>query len=738
MNSVVIVPRSSRRVSFGAPLLFLVSLFVATPMSASAQSIRAIPTYHNIGIHIDFDATPADGTTISMATKEENAPGDYKPAHPLSQIASNRFAGSVFALRSDTTYAIRLSSPAFASNRLLSVRTRSEIAPAATNAVYHLRPDGDDTRDGRSFATAFRTLRHALEVVMAGERIVLHEGRYNEGEIEVFPGSSGEADATATHPIVIESAPGERAILDGTDSGFVPQWEVYDGIAGVYRTATARQPYHAYLNGGHLYRFGILDHLRTNRWSQMSGFFSNGAHLYVRLPDGAPIGTNRITIPRFTFALLLGVNHYQLRDLEFCYYGFDRGPAAIVLDNSSSNRIQRCNIHHTGTGISIRHDSIHNTIERCSFNEWPVDTMMWDAIKQGEPFGSEPYENGGVVMEGDHTVYYGNVIRSNRFEHMFDGAHLFSDDHLAPTEDLDFHDNIVLNCGDDGVETDGVGSNCRIYSNVFSNFLTGISVAPAALGPTYIVRNALLRWRSIPSVEGEDGRFYGYPIKLNHQMREDPWTSSVYLYHNTCFTDEPGLDGFLFSYYWWYWTNIVSRNNIYAGTSYALRNVNEQDPVDFDYDDLFTTASNRFIQWFRADFSDLAAFTQATGQERHGLTLNPRFVEPGNIQLRADSPLINRGIVIPGINDNFSGSAPDIGAFESSSTPFASIVRLVDGFIEMTWRVPPGLWQLEGSDSLSPAQWGQLGSSIQSSDQDLILTQPAVGAMRFYRLRSAL
>jgi hypothetical protein len=57
--------------------------------------------------------------------------------------------------------------------------------------------------DGRSPATAFRTLRHALEMVLAGEKVLLHTGRYNEGDIEIYPGSSGEAEATPAQPIVI-------------------------------------------------------------------------------------------------------------------------------------------------------------------------------------------------------------------------------------------------------------------------------------------------------------------------------------------------------------------------------------------------------------------------------------------------------------------------------------------------------------------------------------------------------
>lgn len=718
--------------------LTLLASLAWVPTTIRGQTIRVVPTYHNLGVHVDFASPPPASTRIALSIKEGAGSGEFREIHPLSQIESNRFAGSAFGLRAGTSYTIQLASAAFTSNRLITISTRSEQLPEATRGVYHIAPNGDDAHDGRSLATAFRTLRHALEVVLAGEKIVLHGGRYYEGEIEVYAGSSGEAEGTPTAPIVIESAPGELAIFDGTDTAFVPQWELFDAAHGVYRTRTTREPYHAYLNGGHLYHFGVLDYLRTNRWGQMSGFFADGTNLYVRLPDGRPIGTNRITIPRLTFALSLFVSHYQIRDLEFAYFGYGRDPAAIVFDGASSNLVERCSFHHTGTGVSIRHDSIHNTIQACSFNEWPTDTMMWDAIKQGEPFGSEPYETGGVVIYGDHTAYYGNVIRSNRFEHMFDGAHLFSDDATAPTEDLDFHDNVIVDCGDDGIETDGVGSNCRIYSNTFSNFLTGISVAPAALGPTYIFRNTLLNWRSVPSVEGEDGRFDGYPIKLNHQTREDPWTSWVYLYHNTCVTDGPGLDGFLFNYYWWYWTNIVSRNNIFMGTAYALRNVNEQCPIDFDYDDLYTRDSRRFAQWNQAAYNNLAAFSAATGQERHGFSVDPRFVSSGELRLRPDSPLIDRGVRIPGINDNFSGSAPDIGAFEAfGAAPVALGLTWRNALVETTWQVASGSrWRLEFTASLSPPSWTSLGDGVPRVDSRLVLTHTNNAPTGFYRLRS--
>jgi len=713
--------------------LTLLAWLTSVVLSVKAQFIRTVPTYHNLGVHVQFSAAPPPATTVALALKEEGAPDDYREIHPLSRITTNEFAGSAFGLKADTGYALRLTSAAFPSNLLVSVRTRSELLPEATNGVYHVALTGDDAQDGRSPATAFRTLRHAMEVVLAGEQILLHSGRYYEGDIEVYPSSSGVGEGTPTQPIVIQSAPGEHAILDGTDPDFHPQWELFDAAHGVYRTACTNEPFHAYVNGGHLFHWGVLDHLRTNRWDQTSGYYVDGTHLYLRLPDGGPVGTNQISIPRFTFGLGLGhVSHYQIRDLEFCYYGLWSGPAGLNFESSSSNWVERCTFHHTGTGIFIRRDSVHNTIQQCSFNEWPVDTFRWDAIKQGEPWGSEPYETGGVVVDGEHTANYGNVIRSNRFEHLFDGAHLLADE-LNPTEDLDFHDNVILNCGDDGMETDGVGSNLRIYNNVISNFLTGISVAPAALGPTYLIRNRLLDWRPVPSVEGEpDGRFHGYPIKFNHQTRDDPWTQWVFLYHNTGVTTEPGMDGFVFNYYWWYWTNIVARNNLFVGTRAAMVNVNEQCPIDFDYDNFFTSDATRFIEWYGTNYATLADFTADTGQETHGLAVDPRFVGPGDLRLRPDSPLIDRGVRLPGINDDFQDAAPDLGAFEASAAPTAPTLHITNaapGQVTIWWTPATPGFVLQVSPTLTPPAW----TNSPSGPTNPVIV-PATLPTKFYRL----
>ncbi len=60
--------------------------------------------------------------------------------------------------------------------------------------------------------------------------------------------------------------------------------------------------------------------------------------------------------------------------------------------------------------------------------------------------------------------------------------------------------------------------------------------------------------------------------------------------------------------------------------------------------------------------ADLSDFIAVTGQETYGLAANPDL--NADYKPNISSPLIDAGIYIPGANDDYGGSAPDIGAFE--------------------------------------------------------------------------
>jgi hypothetical protein len=80
-------------------------------------------------------------------------------------------------------------------------------------------------------------------------------------------------------------------------------------------------------------------------------------------------------------------------------------------------------------------------------------------------------------------------------------------------------------------------------------------------------------------------------------------------------------------------------------------------------------------------FQSIGAFSAATGQERHGVMLdydvleqveppdpNDRArvfqLEEFDFRLRAGSAAIDAGTELPGLTDGFTGTAPDLGAYE--------------------------------------------------------------------------
>lgn len=93
--------------------------------------------------------------------------------------------------------------------------------------------------------------------------------------------------------------------------------------------------------------------------------------------------------------------------------------------------------------------------------------------------------------------------------------------------------------------------------------------------------------------------------------------------------------------------------------------------------------------WGSRNLNTLTALNNATGQELHGFNLAPDFFAPaaGDYTLAGTSPLIDKGIILPGINDaDYHGTAPDIGAFEFASKLDLSGVAK-DKTINLTWQV---------------------------------------------------
>jgi hypothetical protein len=92
---------------------------------------------------------------------------------------------------------------------------------------------------------------------------------------------------------------------------------------------------------------------------------------------------------------------------------------------------------------------------------------------------------------------------------------------------------------------------------------------------------------------------------------------------------------------------------------------------DFDGDLVWAINSSTVFRWKGANYSSLASLQSGTGFETHGRVGNPMFMNAaaGDYRLQPGSPGIDAGVYLPGINDGYSGAAPDAGAFELASGP---------------------------------------------------------------------
>ncbi len=259
-------------------------------------------------------------------------------------------------------------------------------------------------------------------------------------------------------------------------------------------------------------------------------------------------------------------------------------------------------------------------------------------------------EGTGIVVRG----HIGAIVRGNTIHNINNGIYTGSSAALENPDvafDADIYNNNIHNIGDDGLEPEGPCVNHRFRSNTVDTSHSGVSIGPVTQGPTWVIR-CLFTNIILPN---------GTSIKwaLNP-------TGHVLIYHNTSWTNAPGLNAMSMITPM---QNSVMRNNIFQGNGFAFEaSFTGAKNNDWNYDNWYTTrgTSGPHFMWEDINYQTIAQLSAATGLERNGHENPPGFVNPsgGNFTLLPTSQNIDRGMLIPGINDNFNGSAPDIGAFE--------------------------------------------------------------------------
>jgi len=515
---------------------------------------------------------------------------------------------------------------------------------------------------------------------------------------------------TAGAPIVIRSYPGETAVLEGADPNsftWTPQGN------GVYRTTVnTADPHLVMANGQRLLPYDDLIGLQTLSRDNIPGHYTSGTTLYVHLAGDANPNGAAMMVARYNHAFTVEQDYIYFVDLTFRHYGQGSYAKALYFNNANNNLVQGCIFAANDLGIGLKRVSHRNVFQDNEFYD-TIFTWPWADIKD---LGG--LEDGGIRFY-DPVDGRGTIIRRNTFHDDFDGFGVCPNSTAALTNETDVYDNLGYNLGDDGFETDGTCRNVRLWGNTFHDVLVGISLAPVYDGPVYALRNLIYR------TGAGNNSYGGTAFKFNSGYAQ---SGPMYLFHNTADAALAGNDGLGIKSPG-SWEMIYARNNVWAGTNYALSNANPNQPLDLDYDNLYTTLPGELAWWSNlADrhLNTLAELRTATGQELHGLSVEPGFAHAagGNYTLDIDSNLIDKGLLIPGINHDYTGVAPDVGAFEF--TPSLDLTgRTADQTIYLSWTVNTTLpvtstWQITYSPPIGSPPSPITG--ITSSTRVLTLT----------------
>ncbi len=314
------------------------------------------------------------------------------------------------------------------------------------------------------------------------------------------------------------------------------------------------------------------------------------------------------------------------------------------------------------------------------------NTIIGDNIPNTSNFSGEGIE---LQHTDGHTVVHNTISR------VADGI-------SYPGRNVDIYGNDILDTSDDGIEFDYGRANNRAWSNRITNlYNNGISFQPMDGAPYYVLYNqvAVLNNQSV--------------LKL--RTRSD----RALIAHNTFIINSgPMASGSQFLNNFEIKNNLwISINDRYAWENGVTTTTNWK--TDFDHNGFDWGNYEYAFKWSDVRLRDIPAFHAQTGQETNGIridhttcfenlhyTTTNGMVDSFHLEyhtLSAACPAIDHGIVIMGINEDFNGLAPDLGAYEygrplpvygvrqTCETP--SVNQWV-GPMSGDWHASPAYWSL--------------------------------------------
>lgn len=268
--------------------------------------------------------------------------------------------------------------------------------------------------------------------------------------------------------------------------------------------------------------------------------------------------------------------------------------------------------------------------------------------------------HGDNIGEGIEITGPGNVICYNKVSGFRDCISLMEDQSAVNQTCIDVYNNDIYTGVDDAIEADFCFSNCRIMRNRITNCFVGLSSQPGLGGPNYFIRNVMYN-----------------VIHAAYKLKR--FSQGDVVLHNTVIKVGTGMGGNSAMDYAYFRNNLaiggpdggVNWGDYGAGTPSAARIYDPGEHSDFDYDAVGVYGINYTAKIGGQPFSEV----EKNGIER--ITIEETFndVEFPNppvperlvpdLRPNPNSKVVDAGVVIPNVNGNYLGDAPDCGAYEA-------------------------------------------------------------------------
>jgi hypothetical protein len=370
--------------------------------------------------------------------------------------------------------------------------------------------------------------------------------------------------------------------------------------------------------------------------------------LVIRAAAGAAAGSVVISGD----LTLIGRQHLQLRGLTFNGRIRINQSLGIAVVGNTVNAQASIN---DGNGIVMLSPSEDCTIA----DNTVIGTTAWNEAA----FGTNGDNRGeGILVNGP-----GHVVMNNRVRGFRDGISTTELSEASRQYGIDIVNNDISETADDAIEADYCFHNCRVMRNRITNTFTAISSQPSLGGPTWFIRNVVYNAAYVA-------------FKLHNTSYGDVLLHNTVVKNGDAFSSYPGVPIY----------HLYSRNNLFiggaggswAGYSSGTGRVINMAYVDvasssLDYDALGSTLGS-FDAWLGSTRTSTLAALRAQTSEKNAVQVDlgtfaasiafpalptTLFAVP-DLRLRAGGGAVDVGQVLPGINDGYSGTAPDAGAYE--------------------------------------------------------------------------